>query len=259
MPSLKGLSAAVVTIFLAISSAFAAPILWIDDSAGRIGTVDVATGVATLIGSSGVGLTDIAFDPSGNLWGISFTNLYRINKTTGVATNVGSLGISDANALVFAANGTLYTAGFGSANLYTVNTSTGAATTLGNDGFASAGDLAFNGGNLYLSSSNDQLIRINLANLALSTAVGPLGFSSVFGLATANNSVLYGVAGTQVFSVNTSTGAGTAVSNFSGGPLSAANGTAFFTESGAAVPEPSTILLLAVPLVGMVASRRKRA
>ena len=248
-----------VVALLGVSNVSAAPILWIDDSSGSIGTVDVATGAATFIGNSGVILTDIAFDPLGNLWGVSFTNLYKINKTTGAATLVGSLGATNgANALVFASDGTLYAAATNSTDLYTVNTSTGAATSLGSTGFSSAGDLAFNGGALYMSSTGADLIRISLPSAA-GTLVGPLGFTSVFGLATADNSILYGVSGTQVFSVNTTTGAGTLVTDYAGGPLGSANGTAFVTEAGATVPEPSTMLLLSVALVGIAAGRRRRA
>ena len=43
---------------------------------------------ATLAGI-GAALTDIAFAPNGNLYGISFNNLYSINTSTGAATLIG--------------------------------------------------------------------------------------------------------------------------------------------------------------------------
>src|SRR5436190_2757551 len=104
----KWLATAALAVTLS-SGVLAAPILWVDDSDGTLGTVDVATGLATVIGQMPVVMTDIAFDPSGNLWGITFTELYRINQTTAGVTLVGSLGTS-ANSLVFGADGTLYTA-----------------------------------------------------------------------------------------------------------------------------------------------------
>jgi hypothetical protein len=45
----------------------AGPILWVDDDQGEIGKVDMSTGQVTLVGNAGVVLTDIAFDPHGNL------------------------------------------------------------------------------------------------------------------------------------------------------------------------------------------------
>lgn len=107
--------------------ASASPILWVGDSDGTLGTVDVASGTATVVGEMPVTMTDIAFDPSGNLWGISFNQLYRIDKTTAGVALVGNLGIS-ANSLVFGADGTLYAA---NTNLYTLNTTTGAASLVG--------------------------------------------------------------------------------------------------------------------------------
>ena len=69
-----------------VRAASAAPILWVDDSSGNLGTVDVATGTVHVIGNTGHILTDIAFDPSGNLFGITFGQLFRIDKNTAAAT-----------------------------------------------------------------------------------------------------------------------------------------------------------------------------
>jgi hypothetical protein len=253
---LKFSAIAVCAIALALS-AQAAPILWVDDAVGQLGTVDVATGTVSIIGNMGVVMTDIGFDPAGNLFGMSFTNLYSINKTTAAPTLIGAHGISGGNALVFGTDGTLYGAG-ATTNLYTINPTTGASTLVGNMGASSAGDLAFNGGNFYLASS--QLVRVNPVTGA-GVVVGPFGFPSVFGLATAGNAVMYGISGTQIFSVNTATGAGTLVSNYGGQGLGNANGSSFFEEAGAEpVPEPSTLSLGILGLSGCwLALRRKRA
>ncbi len=236
--------------------AHANPVLWVNDVNGNIGTVDVGTGLATLIGNSGVDLSDIAFDPSGNLYGVSFWDLYRINQTTGAATLVGPLGVGSMNALVFASDGTLYAAAYASTGLYSVNVATGAATLLGIDGYNSGGDLAFQDDNLYLTSQSDQLVRIDLDNLALSYGVGSLGFGNAFGLASADNNTLYGLSGNAVFSINTTTGAGTLATVY-GGPLTYAWGATFKTESGRAA-EPATAALVALGIVGLAASRRRK-
>jgi hypothetical protein len=253
---------AMVSVFiLSVGGVQAAPIMWVDDASGNLGTVDVATGNVTLIGNTGIVLTDIAFDPSGNLFGISFTNLYKINSTTAATTLVGPHGVPGGNALVFGSDGTLFSAGFSSTSLFRINPATGATTNLGNVGFASGGDLAFNGGNFFLSSSTNQLIQIDLSNPSSSHAVGPFGISSVFGLASGEDGVLYGVAGTQIFPVNPATGAGSSPVNFAGHGLGSANGESFFLEATpgggtvGAVPEPAT-LVLGTGLAGIIAARQ---
>ena len=254
MKSVIRASVCAVGLMMAVSSAQADPILYVSDGSGRLGKVDVATGGVSFIGNTGVVMTDIAFDPSGNLYGVSFTDLYSIDKSTAAISHIGSHGISGGNALVFGADGTLYAAGAVS-SLYTLNTTTGASTNIGSTGFSSGGDLAFNGGDLYLATTNS-LVRVGLSPVS-GTFVGSFGFSNVFGLATGDDGVLYGVSGTAVFSINTATGLGTFESNYGGHGLGAAFGSAFFREAGAGVPEPTSVGLMGLGLASLGLWRRR--
>lgn len=204
----------------------ASPYLYIGDDQGNLGTVDVTTGSVHVIRNMGHIMTDIAFDPVGNLYGITYTDLYSIDKNTGISTWIGSLGINDANALVFASDGALYTARFTGTQLYTVNKSTGHTKAIGTigPGFRSSGDLAFNRGNLYLTAMGDQLVKIDLTNPRNSRAIGNMGFHDVYGLATGDDGVLYGVAGTQIVSIDTATGAGALIYDYRGQGLANTNG-----------------------------------
>ncbi|WP_157896566.1 PEP-CTERM sorting domain-containing protein [Acidovorax carolinensis] len=245
--------------FSAAIAAHAAPTLWVSTGNAGLATVDVATGATSFIGGTSTTLTDIAFSPSGDLYGISFSSLYRVNSSTGATTLVGSLGSvsGTANALVFGADGTLYMAG---SSLYTVNTLTGASSAIGSIGYQSGGDLAFVGGNLYMGSSGNQLINVNITTGA-GTLIGSLGVASMFGLATPDNLSLYGVADQSVYMVNTTTGAATFQSTFAPSLSGGAFGLAFLTESGGGnnVPEPGTLALVSLALLGTVAGRRRGA
>lgn len=250
-----------LALALTCGAAAAAPVMYVHDSAGKLGTVDVATGSVELIGSMGVVMTDIAFDPDGDLFGLSFTGLYSINAASGAATFIGNHGIAGGNALVFGAGGTLYAAG-SSTGLYSLNTLTGAGTLLGGMGFASAGDLAFNGGNLYLAATTNQLVQVDLSVPASSFAVGSFGVAGVFGLATGDNDVLYAVAGTTIYEVDTTTGAASNGVSFGLQGLGEAYGESFYTEAGAppptSVPEPSTLPLLGIGVLAAATAIRRR-
>jgi hypothetical protein len=127
-----------------------AQVLWGSSSKGganpsSVFTIDTATGLATLVGPSGLGdgVSGIKFDPlSGTMYGIlgsgcTGARLIMIDTATGAGTLVGALvgagfdgttgcgGGSDA--LAFASDGTLYAAGvsFGATSLLKVEKSTG--------------------------------------------------------------------------------------------------------------------------------------
>ena len=254
----KTLLAVASTLALA-GAAQAGPLLYLSTGANQLGTVDSTTGAVSLIGNTGVFLSDIAFDGSGQLWGISFGALYKVDKDTAATTLVGNLGTvsGTANALVFGADGTLYMAGN---RLYTVNTGTGAASAIGSGiGFQSAGDLAFVGSTMFMAASNNALISIDVGT-GIGTSVGAMGVSNVFGLATPDNVNLFGVSGSNLLSVNTTTGAASVVAAFNPAGLltGGAAGSAFFAEAGA-VPVPATYGLVALGLFAAAAASRRRS
>ena len=126
----------ILILFALIGTAGALPTapLWIHDSNGNLGTYDFNSGIVTVIGNMGPVMTDIAYDPSGNLFGITFSSLYSIDPTTAGTSLIGSHRISGGNARVFGSDGTWYGAGHRTPNLFSIDVTTGTGTELGNMG-----------------------------------------------------------------------------------------------------------------------------
>jgi hypothetical protein len=129
--------------------------------------VDPATGLVTQVGpiSTGRSMADLTFS-KGTLYGIDVLNpnLYRINPATGAAVQVGQSGISGftlGGALAANPAGTLFAAPVGaSAGLYTLDPNTGVATLVANltgapipDGSINAMDFD-SSGSLFAANSN---------------------------------------------------------------------------------------------------------
>lgn len=206
------------------------PVFYVVDDTNHLARLDLNAQTVQIIGDTQTFLNDLAFDPAGNLYGISGDQLFRIDLTTAQVTPVGALGTNDATSLEFSANGTLYTANDA---LYTVNTTTGHATLLGSGGdihYKSSGDLVFLGNQLFLTSifnsSSNALVRLNPAT-GVATLVGTIGFPDVFGLSTNDQMTLYGFSGTKVLKINPASGRGELVWDTLGaGGLTSINGAA---------------------------------
>jgi len=259
------LSATLLTLALAQAATGAsAATMFVSDASSTLGYVDTDTGNVTVVGTLGddTKITDIAFDPLGRLFGISYNSFYQINPKTGQSTLIGSHGIGGANALVYG-NGKFYTAGQDADELYTIDpdfsslsgssvnySSVGRIITSEElNGYPSAGDLAFIGGELFFATIYASLVKINLSNTMQSTLIGEFDSSNfdIFGIATDGDSGLFGVAGTDIFSVNSSDATTTDLVSFAGKGLGQAYGMSFFGEAGASGPPP-TVSAVPVPL-----------
>jgi len=212
------------------------PILYVDDSSNRLGTINLRTHETAVIGAFNVPsvLTDIAFSPSGeHLFGVSPDGLWQINPETAATQFVGGFGIFGLlmNALVFDTDGRLYAAAANSTLLYEVNPTTGfvvRAVDMG--GFFSSGDLVFDDArNLYLSGNDSNLVAIDRGT-GLGTQIGPFGFPDVLGLAHEPFGAVYGFSGTNVFTVNLNTGNGSFLLNYGSSGLTEAFGGSFRNE-----------------------------
>jgi hypothetical protein len=224
----------VFTVVLVAVIPCSATTVYVSADDDNLYTIDPTTGATTLVGNMGAQMTDIALR-NGSMFGTDYpasgpNSLYAIDPNTGAATLKGSTGVF-LNALQFGSDGTLYGAGgapgCGPAghptacnSLYTINTTTGAATLVGSGVYDSSGDLEFTNG-LYLTSfdnaSTDQLFKMD-ATTGAGTLVGDIGFADVFGLAYVPEAgTLYGFndIGNNVISINTATGAGTSIANYS--------------------------------------------
>lgn len=70
-------------------------------------TIDLSTGLATVVGNTGLNAGSLQFGPDGNLYagttGMGGGNIYRINPATGASTLVGSTGFDSVTGLTLAA------------------------------------------------------------------------------------------------------------------------------------------------------------
>jgi hypothetical protein len=151
---------------------------------------------AALAGRTGVTLTDITFRGQ-ILYAISFTTLYRLNAANGARHQVGSLGLSSANALATQPRTNILYGADQHGDFFKINARTGHATVIGTFGhhLSSSGDLAFANGRLYATvvkpnSTESILATVNVRTGAART-IGRTGYQRVWGLVAGTQS-LYG-------------------------------------------------------------------
>lgn len=189
--------------------------LYVTDLTTNLYTVDPATGSAGLVGPTGMAsITDIAFHGP-TLYGVTFSQLVRLNPDTGAAVVIGPAFNYSTNGLAVSEEGTIY-AGTTGGQLITINPGTGAATLVGSfgGGMTSSGDLVFDDhGVLYGALNHGSgvvLAKINRSTGA-ATIIGPTGFSTVYGLAIHCCRFFGGTSSGELLSLNAATGQGTVI------------------------------------------------
>lgn len=142
---------------------------------------------------------DIAITPDGKLYGITGTELYEVNLTTGNSTNIplnfGSSYFYGGNSMVSDRNGDLFVTGFGT-TLFKIEMQTREVVMVGGISHTAAGDLCFYEGKLYMAADGNGLVEIALdpsGNSVLSSRlVGTMNLTgTVYSIGSDQNGVCY--------------------------------------------------------------------
>jgi hypothetical protein len=201
-----------VALSIASAAAFAADnIAYMGTVAGEFGTIDLNTGVFSILGNSGQTLAGMAVT-NGMLYASSYHvpgKLFTVNPANGSVTLVGN-----STSLVYDDFGSttsgLYAIGTDAA-LYSINSTTGAETFIGPTGltFGSWRALSTNSNTLYFANGPN-LYTIN-RNTGAPTLVGSMGGPQI-GALVEGDGQLYGGADSpslQVATLNITTGLAT--------------------------------------------------
>jgi hypothetical protein len=254
---------AVVLVASMARPAAAAPFAYAVTTDSILYTVDLATGLPTLIGGTGVFLESIALSPGGQLYGMDVNgNLYSLNAGTGVATLIASSGLGNIEALDFNGN-TLVAVDFGDTpTAWSIDTTTAVPTSI-TTASAATGSVRSGAiespttmlirGDAGLGCLSECLFRLNLTTggVALIGGISGAG-TSLFAAIDFAGGVLYGLndAG-QLYSINTTTAVAT--------PIGASSRLFYLGMATVdqVVPEPATMVLVGSGVLAAFARRRR--
>ena len=248
---------------LSVAAAFASPAfgatMYSSGSDGSgLATFDTGTGVGSFVGSYGAGLAAgyaMTIDnASGTLYTLmdSYANgkLATVNPITGAATVFGAgNGIPDMMILEIANDGTMYSASWSSNSLYKMDKTTGVASLIGPLGFSNIMDLAYDTTGTLWATNVSALYKINTTTGAGTFVTNLNGISGNMGITFDSSNNLFatewGIGNSPFWEINTTTGVATVINSASG--ISSPHG------GDIRIPEPGSIVLAALGLIGLAA------
>ncbi len=178
------------------------------------------TEVGSFNAPEGDRMNDLAVTPDGEIYTLSSSALYRIDRETAQATHVADVNGTSNVGMTFRIDGTLLATDKDGA-VRSINPNTGQVTELGEfgSGYATAGDLVgVADGRLFAISDtgpngnedvNNVLITIDPNTGAFLESIGQIGWGRVFGSAVANGRIYAFTDEGYVVEINPSNGVGT--------------------------------------------------
>jgi len=177
--------------------------IFLSATQGGVYTYDVDTNQLSRLGTSNIFFTDIAISQGGQLYGVTFGALYKINKSTGATEFVANLGTGSVNAFTVDMYGRAYVADT-SGRIYSLNLTTGDTDLITSVGVGSSGDLTEHNGRILFSTTAESLLELSRTTFNEVSALNH-GVANVYGLTSDENGLL-AFAGDDVYRVNLSTG-----------------------------------------------------
>ena len=196
--------------------------------------VDPDTYAVTMVGdfdfSLGEQMTDLAIDQTGQLIGVSFGAVYRVDPTNAHCTQLSSSLARMFNGLSFVPAAAIGMTGpdvligteTGSGTVYRIDPMTGTVMTIGDMGgsYTSSGDVVsvanFGTVQTVPGATHDVLVRLAPGSFAATPIGTDTGFDMIWGLGYWKGKVFGFTDGGQLITIDPTTGAGTVVA--SGGP-----------------------------------------
>lgn len=178
-----------------------------------------------IVGGGSDQITDIAIDKTGQLVGISFTSVYRIDPATAAATRLSQnltgmfngLSFVPADQLGMTGPDVLVATRNADGGVFRIDPMTGATSPIGNmGGFSSSGDLVSVAGFGTLQTADnglgsDRLVRL-APNTFAATPIGTdIGFADIWGIAYWKDKVFGFTDSGQFITIDPQTGVGTLV------------------------------------------------
>lgn len=195
-----------------------------------------ATNKTNVIEKPDMVMTDMLLDSTGNLSEALFADPYGINPVSPAVKPGEVVGISEGNSQELVLGAISYGGGFsGTDPLFAVDTITGGETWVGDIVIVSSRDLTFHYGDPPPSMH------------------GRLGVSNFFGPTSTSDDLSYALVDASVLFVNPKTGKATQFIDWDGQGL----GEGFGLADSLPIPEPASILLIGIGLVGIASLRKK--